>query len=396
MIVRLRRFKDRLATLLQRLPVSSEIIGPPKGIVSSIGSWVTAYNARSPRVPAAFTPVHSGAEIRRPLPPSLDEPVHWKFRAAAQETAPATFVARIPQGRVWGRYGASLTPDDRLLAETAREFGRTAEQNSIFQQLKLVAARPVRGRVAVLATAGSDVYFHWMFDLLPRWRLLQLAGESAAVDRVVLDHQALPFQLESLAAIGLPPEKIIVARDHWHFHVKADELVIPALPAPLDSVSGWSCEFLRQTFLPAAPADTAPRRRLFISRRQAASRHLVNEEEVLAVLRPLGFEICLLEGLSIRHQAALFASAECIVAPHGAGLTNLVFCRPGTQVVDLFSPNWVNPCYWILSQHAGLSYRYLIGRGPRPPEQVDPAGKGDDILVDVGRLRETLHFVLGR
>jgi capsular polysaccharide biosynthesis protein len=392
-ITLLRRAKHRLARLLQRLPVSSETIGPPKAVCPSVKAWLGAVRAASPGTPAGLTEIHPATKVVHSPPLTTDAPIHWKFRAAQTLVMPATFVARVPQGRVWGLQGAVITPDDRLLGETTREFGRTPEQNSIFQQLRLCPARRVRGRVAVLATAGSDVYFHWMFDLLPRWRLLQLAGETTKVDYWVINHRSLPFQLESLATLGIPPEKIIAPDSHWSFHVKADELVVPSLPAPLDTVNSWSCAFLRETFLP--PGPVAAGRRLFVSRRQAVGRHLRNEAEVTAVLAGLGFEGCVLEGMSLTAQAALFASAECVVAPHGAGLTNLVFCRPGTTVVDLFSPNWVNPCYWTLCQAAGLNYHYLIGRGATPPEFNDPMMKGDDITVDLVKLQKILRSALG-
>ena len=43
-----------------------------------------------------------------------------------------------------------------------------------------------------------------------------------------------------------------------------------------------------------------------------------------------------LEDLEFRDQVALFRDAETVVAPHGGGLTNLVFCDPGTKVIELF------------------------------------------------------------
>ncbi len=41
------------------------------------------------------------------------------------------------------------------------------------------------------------------------------------------------------------------------------------------------------------------------------------------------------EDLSVREQARLFHDAEIVIAPHGAALANLVFCRPGTHILEL-------------------------------------------------------------
>ena len=67
--------------------------------------------------------------------------------------------------------------------------------------------------------------------------------------------------------------------------------------------------------------------------------------------------------LSVQEQAEIFGSAEVVVGAHGAALTNLVFCRPGTRVVELFSPAYVNPCYRDLCVAANLRHAAVVGDG---------------------------------
>ncbi|MBC7923139.1 MAG: glycosyltransferase family 61 protein, partial [Ferruginibacter sp.] len=147
-----------------------------------------------------------------------------------------------------------------------------------------------------------------------------------------------------------------------------------------------------KTFLGDRLPGSSARKRLYVSRRHAPNRRVVNEEAVVRLLTSLGFEVVTTETMSVVEQASRFADAGCVVAPHGAGLTNLVFCSPGTKVVDVFSPHWVNPCYWVLSRQAGLEYHYLIGEGPRPAEYHDPVLKGEDIVVNLGALASLLEM----
>jgi capsular polysaccharide biosynthesis protein len=51
-----------------------------------------------------------------------------------------------------------------------------------------------------------------------------------------------------------------------------------------------------------------------------------------------------------------------IVGAHGAGLANLVFCRPGTRVVEIVPTDNAYPFYFSLAVGAGLDYRYLVAR----------------------------------
>ena len=82
-----------------------------------------------------------------------------------------------------------------------------------------------------------------------------------------------------------------------------------------------------------------------------------------------------------------------IVGAHGAALTNLVFCRPGTRVIELFSPRYVNPCYRDLCVAAGLSYAAVIGDG----KDWDLSTRHDEpsaaITVSWSLLEEALEAV---
>jgi hypothetical protein len=153
-------------------------------------------------------------------------------------------------------------------------------------------------------------------------------------------------------------EKVIFAEAG--VHLQAKELLVPSLPAAACDCPPWVCDFLRARFLPKNLP--APDRRLYISRALARRRRVVNESRVIERLARRGFELVTLENLSVLEQAALFARAEAIVAPHGAGLTNLVFCSPGAAVVELFHPTWVCDCYWQVSGHLGLRHEVILAK----------------------------------
>ncbi|HEU0080328.1 MAG TPA: glycosyltransferase family 61 protein, partial [Longimicrobiaceae bacterium] len=137
-------------------------------------------------------------------------------------------------------------------------------------------------------------------------------------------------------------------------------------------------------------APEAPRERIYVSRGDAAHRRVRNEPEVMEALRARGFRCVAPGGMRVAEQAALFASAETVVGPHGSGFANLVFAAPGARVVELFSRNYVNPCFWSVANQSGLEYAYLIEPGTRPPDFVDPHRSGDDMTVDVDALGKLL------
>jgi capsular polysaccharide biosynthesis protein len=46
-----------------------------------------------------------------------------------------------------------------------------------------------------------------------------------------------------------------------------------------------------------------------------------------------------LETLTLRDQILALKDAKLVISPHGASMYNLVFCREGTQVVEVFPRN---------------------------------------------------------
>jgi capsular polysaccharide biosynthesis protein len=247
----------------------------------------------------------------------------------------------------------------------------------------LAPARREGGAVAGLTHPEQQVYFHWLFDVLPRLALLEDAGMP--FDAVYLE-QSQPFQRESWALLGVDAPVIDAASAP---RLRAARLLVPSAPGTSGVMPPWVCDWLRARFAPAARAGHAAKR-LYISRRHAARGRVRNEDEIERVLQRHGFATVHAETLSFAQQLALFAGAEAVVGPHGAGLSNLVFAPPGCRVLELFAPGCINVCYWTLCCQVGLPYAFLLG--------ADAPGAGGparpDILVDAAKLERLLARVL--
>ncbi len=63
--------------------------------------------------------------------------------------------------------------------------------------------------------------------------------------------------------------------------------------------------------------------------------------------------------LSFVKQIELFSQARTIVAPHGAGLSNMVWASGGLQVLEIFPSGYFNDCYARLSVQLGFGYDYI-------------------------------------
>ncbi|MCL6632759.1 MAG: glycosyltransferase family 61 protein [Alicyclobacillus herbarius] len=295
------------------------------------------------------------------------------------------FVAVIPGGRVWGQAGCVITPNRRLLWDVSREWSDNPSTHSVFQASRLGPPSRVPGRVAVLTKIGSHNYFHWMYDVLPRLHLIQQSG--IAIDRYVISARPAPFQLETLAALGVRPENLLEADED--FHVQADSLVVPALPME----EQWVCDFLRQAFLPRA-SDGIHGDRLYISRRACAGRRVVNEAAVLSLLQRYGFRTIQPELMTVAEQVDAFASARVIAGPQGAAFTNITFCKPGTTVIEWMCPTFFIATTELICYKVRLRYHRLMAQSRHNPTvPQDPYWSGwDNIFVDLVQLQRALNL----
>ena len=94
--------------------------------------------------------------------------------------------------------------------------------------------------------------------------------------------------------------------------------------------------------------------------RRGGRRKIVNEEELLPLMRQLGLTVVEDDHQDMLAQAALFHEASFIVAPHGALLANLMYCRPGTVFIELLPGAYASNCYRNLSQIVGIHYHAIV------------------------------------
>ena len=52
-------------------------------------------------------------------------------------------------------------------------------------------------------------------------------------------------------------------------------------------------------------------------------------------LRKKGYKIINPQLYSIDEQIDIFSNAEKIIAPHGSNLANIIFCKPGTEIIEI-------------------------------------------------------------
>jgi hypothetical protein len=109
------------------------------------------------------------------------------------------FLANLKNARVWGRNGAVVSSSDHFLEDVSREFNKGLHlDHSIFYTLKQVRISTYNVKTAVVGTAGANVYYHWMMDILPRLGLITEIYPMEQINYFVTEFTHLSFQKETL------------------------------------------------------------------------------------------------------------------------------------------------------------------------------------------------------
>ena len=86
-------------------------------------------------------------------------------------------------------------------------------------------------------------------------------------------------------------------------------------------------------------------------KRSESYRSIINHDELLDFLqKKYSLEWKVFDKLPFKETTELFSKASMIVAPHGAGLTNMLFSPANITIIEIMDKYNPNVCYWHLSE----------------------------------------------
>ena len=258
------------------------------------------------------------------------------------------------------------------------------EDGAWADEAALAAAPFLDGSCLIFYNGNLHNYYHWVIEGLLGLDILTRAfGDDSLLNIVLpksMDIAALIDHRGSIEAIGLGSRVMETAASFLKVReaIWIDSDLIQTMPAP------YVRDF--QQRIATLYADSRPpvRRRLLVARK-GPTRTIQNLSEVEAVLSKYGFETVYLEGMNVREQILLFQSAEFIAGPHGAGLSNLIFCHPGTKVIEWMPAVEMRPFFWMISEKLELIHAMQFCA------TVDRPDFQSAISVDTGKLRALLR-----
>lgn len=326
-----------------------------------------------------------------------------------------TFILKIPNGQACSVHGW-IKSDNNIIHDFILHHYSLDAHIDFLNKTPFTNLKKITGKVAVITLSFDICFGHWIYNVLGRLALLELAGIEYDWLYVACDK---PYMKETLALWGIDPAKIIEPFNENHF-IQADELIIPshigvrtpeqnqyrlnwvplelyckkwgcstqgmvlnlnrmntkydALPpadvsidnyflhsVPLAGIyaARWLMDALRNKFLPHTLTNNSNfSKKVFISRKDAPARKIINEDEIFNLFKKYGFKKYVLSELTMIEQITLFNQAETIIAPNGSSLTHLVFAQPGTNIIEIFLTR-PDSCFYYFSHVLQLNHHCI-------------------------------------
>ncbi|KOR90541.1 glycosyltransferase 61 family protein [Paenibacillus solani] len=171
----------------------------------------------------------SGPSVYR-APNSIESRIHHHLTPYTIQPI-GGFVAVIPYGRLWGPTGSVLSTEGKLIHDLSPEYDEklnrmmTPEEHPALSRRSDQDQQHVPGTVAALTFCGIHNYFHWLYDVLPRFYMLQCTGCSC--HSLIMNPNPYRFFVEeTLTMLGISEPTVM--RTHNHFNIQADRVIMPS------------------------------------------------------------------------------------------------------------------------------------------------------------------------
>jgi hypothetical protein len=225
----------------------------------------------------------------------------------------------------------------------------------------------VPGRSFHALNISTHNFGHFLSEVFTRMIVLRDIGENQ-YDHVIVADAFLDWARQGCAILGLDPSKLMPlgngGKTFEHLtYVNCNH------DAYLGVITGNRCN--ADTFnLPEIEGGE----RIYLSRLDASHRFILNEQEVIDLVRSKGFEVLTGRGMGLAETIARIRKARIIVGTAGPFAQAITFKHPGTVFIELVSEEFFNMLHngkwnmptkdaWHVAHVTGTRLGTVIGPG---------------------------------
>ena len=175
----------------------------------------------------------------------------------------------------------------------------------------------------VLGSNAGNNYYSNLLQFLPRIFFNKKTNLKLAIHRNS-SNKYRNFIGSILKSLNIEFTYVFLDDDFYHFI----DSEFPQFLNMKDSI-----EILKKFINPKINKEKS--KKIYVTREDSNYRKIINEGDVVTLLREKGYKVINPQLYEIDEQIEIFSNAEKIIAPHGSNLANIIFCKPGTEIIEI-------------------------------------------------------------
>jgi len=266
---------------------------------------------------------------------------------------PNRLIYSMEDTNIYGSLGIIYNAQKRaFIEESTKEWLINLKNSNYTNIYKLPQSNQLPGiSLSCLSNGADGGYYHFIHEVLPKlWFCRNMIPYT---DNIFFNGPPVSWKLKWLNFFNVDINRIIWIGPYDNYNCK--QLLFSSRIINDQQINHYSILALKALIGNRTIQIPDQNKVLYISRAGESERDLKWENELLQQY-PY-FKKINARNLSVEDTINHFASASLVIAAHGAGLSNLFLCHPGTKVLELYPDlDHYQPCYTRISDICKLKH----------------------------------------
>ncbi len=232
-------------------------------------------------------------------------------------------------------------------------------------------------------------YCHFVVDHLPR--LMHLTRKYKDWNCAAFGFENSSFQKQYLDLVNLN-SKLLNLEPGVIYKIKKLRLLNTSTRAFIHCFQGGCLEYADPVVKISEQISNSVKSkgpRVYLTRSRSLGRVAVNDGQIQSYLKSNGFSIVDMGDYMLDEQISIMKNADAVIGIHGAALTNTLYCKPGTKVIEIFPPNYGTNAFRTISEMLGHQYIPLVGAAVEN-STMEGVNTRENLFLEIEQLNEVL------
>ena len=240
--------------------------------------------------------------------------------------------------------------------------------------------------ILYITNSNSHNFFHWFLDVLQKVEFINQSSDkilNSKLTIVIPNGHENRFSKKSLKAFNLN-----------FYYQKKNEIIVSKQSILLPDIAPTG-NYRKKLILKLSKRmrnywnnkKINSKKRIYISRNNSKKRKLINENEILPILKKYKFTVVDFDKLNFEKQLEYVVNSEIIISAHGAGLAHMLWMKRKSKILEIRAKNnCYDNCYFTLASDLDHNYFYVIAN----KTDLEKSNHLSDLMIDINHFSSEL------